>query len=63
MGVKEQYGMLEDIPGIGPKIAEKLVGMGINTQEDVLNNVDDEILNSLPPRARTAIKEWQESQR
>ena len=63
MGVKEQHGMLEDIPGIGPKIAEKLVGMGINTQEDVLNNVDDEILNGLPPRARTAIKKWQESQR
>ena len=63
MGVKEQHGMLEDIPGIGPKIAEKMASMGINDQEDVLNNVDDEILNGLPPKARKAIKEWQESQR
>lgn len=63
VGTKKQHGMLEDIPGIGPKIAERLVGMGINTPEDVVNNVDDDILNGLPPRARKAIKEWQDLQK
>ena len=62
VGVKEQHGMLTDIPGIGPKIAKRLVGLGIVNQDDVLNNVDDEILNKLPPNSRTSIQKWQESQ-
>lgn len=61
--VEEKVGDIEDIPGVGPKIAEKFAAMGIYTKEGVLNNVDEEILNGLPPRARKAIKEWQASQR
>ena len=58
-----RFGAIEDIPGIGSKIAERLTSMGILTPEDVLHNVDDEVLKSLPPRSRTSIKKWQEAQR
>ena len=63
MEPEERVGTIEGLPGIGKKTAERLAAMGIYTEEDVLNNVDDEILNGLPPRSRKAIKEWQSSQK
>lgn len=60
---EDRHGMIEGLPGIGKKTAKRLNDMGIYTPEDVLNNVDDEILNGLPPRSRKAIKDWQASQR
>lgn len=63
MEAKEQVGTIEGLPGIGKKTAERLAKMGIYTEEDVLNNVDEEILNGLPPRSRKAIREWQDSQK
>lgn len=59
----ESQGTIEGIPGIGKKIAKRLNDMGILTPDDVLKNVDDEILNNLPPRSRGSIKKWQEQQR
>lgn len=60
---EERVGDIEEIPGVGKKIAKRLADIGIFTQEDVLNNVDEEILNNFPPRSRSAIREWQASQR
>lgn len=56
-------GRLIDIPGIGEKIAEKLVANGIETQEDVYENLTLEVMQELqiPPRSRTAIAEWKEN--
>ena len=59
----EQVGTIEGLPGIGKKTAEKLAAMGILTPDDVLSNVDDDILNGLPPRSRSSIKKWQEQQK
>ena len=63
MGTEERVGSIEGLPGIGKKTAERLAAMGIFTEEDVLNNVDEKILNGLPPRSRKAIREWQISQK
>ena len=60
---EEKHGTIQGLPGIGAKTAKRLNDMGIYTPEDVLNNVDDEILNGLPPRSRSSIKKWQASQK
>lgn len=59
----ESQGTIEGLPGIGKKTAKRLNDMGILTPDDVLNNVDDKILDSLPPRSRSSIKKWQEQQK
>ena len=60
---RDSVGTIEGLPGIGKKTAEKLAKMGIVTEDDVLNKVDDEVLKGLPPRSRTSIKKWQEQQK
>ncbi len=63
MEPKDSVGTIEGLPGIGKKTAQRLAKMGIVTPDDVLNNVDDDILNGLPPRSRSSIKKWQATQR
>lgn len=63
MEPEDKASTIEGLPGIGKKTAQKLAKMGITTQDDVLYRVDDEILNSLPPMSRKAIKKWQVEQK
>lgn len=62
--VEKVGGTLEDIPGVGPRMAEKLIDVGLETQDDVLKKLTPDLMKELkvPPKSRTAITEWQESQ-
>lgn len=53
---------LEDIPGIGPRLAAKFMDHGLVSQQKVLDLLDDELMEelSVPPASRKKIKEWME---
>lgn len=49
---------LEDIPGVGPSTADKLVELGLYSAEDVLTKADEDIIEQLPVAARAKVQEW-----
>lgn len=57
-------GNLEDIPGIGPRLAQKFIDVGLDTQEKIASQVTPDLLKelSVPPMSREKILEWQDSQ-
>lgn len=54
---------LEELPGVGPRVAERLVSAGLVTKEDVANRATDELMSDIgvPPASRKKILEWQQS--
>ena len=57
--VSDGFDSLEDIPGVGPSAAQKLVDLGLYTPEDVLENADEGILEQLPAITRKKVAQWQ----
>lgn len=49
---------LEDIPGVGPSTADKLVELGLYSPEDVLTKADEGIIGQLPVASRSKVQEW-----
>jgi len=57
--VSDGFDTLEDIPGVGPSTAEKLVDLGLYTPDDVLTKADEGILKQLPAMSRKKVAQWQ----
>lgn len=62
--VEKVGGNLTDIPGVGPRVAQKFLDVGLDTQEKIAKNLTEELMQELqlPPMSRNKLREWLESQ-
>jgi len=55
---KESEYNLSDIPGIGPKIEQKLTEIGINTAYDLMDAETEQLVSVLPGIGIKSVKKW-----